>query len=224
MTDPKVVNYVKFNLILIDERQQHYSQPKRELCSLKMVLDKENYLLYGCRNLIIETNARYLFGMLNNPGRLPNTTINHWISEIRHYQFTLVYKEEKTFGLDGLSRRKGYPGDKKTRRFNDRTDNEGKELAFQKKTLGLSDLLPLEEFWEEIDTRTGFFQETKKDLVIFKKDLQEILRETRAEELAIRKLIREKGCTPEHKMFLGLKLGQKMVPDLEEWDATSEEN
>jgi len=146
MTDPKVINYVKFSSILMDERQQCYSQPKRELCSLKIVLDEENYLLYRCRNLIIKTDAKYLFGMLNNPGRLPNTTINCWVSEIRHYQFTLVHKEEKTFGPDRLSRRKGYSGDKKTRRFNDGTDDEREELAFQKKTPELSDLLPLEEF------------------------------------------------------------------------------
>jgi len=42
--------------------------------------------------------------------------------------------------------------------------------------------------------------------------------------LATRKLIKEEGYTLEHKIFLGLKLGQRMIPDLEGWDVTLEEN
>jgi len=33
--DPKKIHYVKFNSLLMDPRQQRYSQPKRELCGLR---------------------------------------------------------------------------------------------------------------------------------------------------------------------------------------------
>jgi len=63
-----------------------------------------------------------------------NATINHWLSEIRNFQFTLVHKEEKAFGPDRLSRRKGYPGERENHKFNNRMDNEGAALDFKKKT------------------------------------------------------------------------------------------
>jgi len=33
--DPRKIYYVKFNSLLMDPRQQRYSQPKRELCGLR---------------------------------------------------------------------------------------------------------------------------------------------------------------------------------------------
>jgi len=42
--EPKHIHYVKFNSLLMDERQQRYSQPKRELCSLRRALKQEVYL------------------------------------------------------------------------------------------------------------------------------------------------------------------------------------
>jgi len=65
------------------------------------------YLFQGCWDFIVETNAKYLAGILNNPGKIPNVTINYWVNYIRmNFFFELVHKKEKTFGLDGLSRRK----------------------------------------------------------------------------------------------------------------------
>ncbi|KXN85050.1 Pro-Pol polyprotein [Leucoagaricus sp. SymC.cos] len=115
-----------------------------------MLLDKERYLLWGCRNLVIKTDAKYLFGMLNNPGKLPNATINHWVSEIRNFQFILVHKEGKTFGPDGLSRQRYYPGDKTTRNFDDGTDDKGEEFELEKATPETSDPLPLDNLGERI--------------------------------------------------------------------------
>ncbi|KXN90368.1 hypothetical protein AN958_04237 [Leucoagaricus sp. SymC.cos] len=86
--NPKIINYVKFNFILMDECQQCYSQLKQELCGLKMLLDEERYLLWGYRNLVIETDAKYLFRMLNNPGKLLNAMINCWVSGIMLYKAT----------------------------------------------------------------------------------------------------------------------------------------
>ena len=74
--EPKRIHYMKFNSLLMGDRQQRYSQPKRELCGLRHTLEQEAYLLKGCRNFIVETDTKYLAGMLNNPGKMPNVTIN----------------------------------------------------------------------------------------------------------------------------------------------------
>ena len=42
--EPKHIHYIKFNSLLMDERQQRYSQPKRELCDLRRTLEQEVYL------------------------------------------------------------------------------------------------------------------------------------------------------------------------------------
>jgi len=56
---------------------------------------------------VVETNAKYLMGMLNNLGKMPNTTINRWVDYIcTNFFFEIVHKKGKMFGPDGLSRRK----------------------------------------------------------------------------------------------------------------------
>ena len=57
--DPKKIHYVKFNSLLMDPQQQRYSQPKQELCGLRQALEQKIYLFKGCRNFIVETNAKY---------------------------------------------------------------------------------------------------------------------------------------------------------------------
>ena len=90
---------MKFNSLLIDPRQQRYSQPKKELCDLKQVLEQEIHLFRGCRNFIMEINVKYLIDMLNNPGKISNTTINRWVNYIcTNFFFEIVYKKGKTFG------------------------------------------------------------------------------------------------------------------------------
>jgi len=75
-------------------------------------LEQEIYLFRGYRNFIVETDAKYLMGMLNNPEKMPNATINRWVDYIQtHFFFKIVHKKGKTFGPDSLSRRKWYPGD-----------------------------------------------------------------------------------------------------------------
>ncbi|KAF9441004.1 hypothetical protein P691DRAFT_685416, partial [Macrolepiota fuliginosa MF-IS2] len=97
--------------------------------------------------------------MLNNPGNLPNATINRWVDFIRtNFHFTLVHKMGKTFGPDGLSRRKWYPGDKTTRQFDDGSDDEGEDFTLVKADPNGEDPLPLEDFYDDIDTRTGHMQ------------------------------------------------------------------
>ena len=36
----------------------------------------ENILLQRCRNFVVETDMKYLAGMLNNPGKISNATVN----------------------------------------------------------------------------------------------------------------------------------------------------
>jgi len=97
--DPKKIHYVKFNLLLMDPRQQRYSQPKGELCGLRRALEQEIYLFRGCRNFIVETDAKYLMGMLNNPGKMPNATINRWVDYTRtNFFFEIVHKKKRHLG------------------------------------------------------------------------------------------------------------------------------
>jgi len=74
--DPKKIHYIKFNSLLMDPQQQRYFQPKRELCGLRQALEQEIYLFKEYRNFIVKTDAKYLIGMLNNPGKMLNATIN----------------------------------------------------------------------------------------------------------------------------------------------------
>ena len=103
--------FVKFGSITMNDREAHFSQPKRELFGLKRALKACEYLLIGCRTLIVETDAKYIHGMLNHPEMGPNTTINRWIEQILMFHFEIRHVSGKTFGPDGLSCREKQPGD-----------------------------------------------------------------------------------------------------------------
>ncbi|KNZ76518.1 hypothetical protein J132_09990 [Termitomyces sp. J132] len=65
----------KLESITLNEREARFSQPKRELYGLMRALQANKYWLVGCRKLVVETDAKYLKGMLSNPGVRPNATI-----------------------------------------------------------------------------------------------------------------------------------------------------
>ena len=109
----KIKVFVKFGHITLNDREATYSQPKRELFGLKRALEVNEYLLIGCRKLIVETDAKYLKGMLNHLEIGPNATINRWIEKVLMYHFEIRHVAGKTFGPDGLSRRNEQPGDEK---------------------------------------------------------------------------------------------------------------
>jgi hypothetical protein len=69
--------------------------------------------LIGIQNLIIKVDARYIKGMLWNPDISPSASINRWIFAILMFHFTLVHVPGMHHTLDGLSRQKPQPGDKK---------------------------------------------------------------------------------------------------------------
>ena len=74
---------------------------KRELFGLKRDLKASEYLLIGCINSVVETDAKYIHGMLNPPEMGPNATINRWIEKILMFHFELWHVAGKMFGPDG---------------------------------------------------------------------------------------------------------------------------
>ena len=63
------------------------------------------------RNLVIEVDAKYIKGMLNNPDVVPSASINRWILSILMFHFTLVHVPGTHHRPDRLSRRCPQPGD-----------------------------------------------------------------------------------------------------------------
>ena len=63
--------------------------------------------LIGVRNLVVEMDAAYIKGMINNPDLQPNATINRWIAGILLFSFKLRHIPAADFRYtDGLSRRR----------------------------------------------------------------------------------------------------------------------
>jgi hypothetical protein len=162
--------FVKFGSITMNEREARFSQPKRELFGLKRALEASEYLLIGCRKLIIEMDAKYIDGMLNHPEMGPNATINRWIEKILMFHFTLRHVSGKTFGPDGLSRREFQEGDQVYPPDEDHA--EVKEPPVLIVTEGSEAPLKFEDFKDEIDTRGGYLLELARDEGDFSKDLE----------------------------------------------------
>ncbi|KAI0351155.1 hypothetical protein OH77DRAFT_1380533, partial [Trametes cingulata] len=89
----------------LNAREAAYSQPKLELYGLFRALKACKRTLIGIRNLVIEVDARYIRGMLNNPDEVPGASMNRWIVTILTFHFRLVHVPGVLHGPDGLSRR-----------------------------------------------------------------------------------------------------------------------
>ena len=119
----------RFGSISWNERESNYSQPKIELYGLFRALHALRLHLVGVRNLIVEMDAVFIRGMLNNPDVQPNAVINRWIAAILLFDFKLVHvPADKHQGPDGLSRRKPAEGE---------NDEEDDPEEWIDKTLGL---------------------------------------------------------------------------------------
>ena len=95
-----------------NERESNYSQPKIELYGLFRTLKAVQTHILGVKRLIVEVDAKYIKGMINNPDVQPNATINRWIAGILLFDFELVHvPATKHTGADGLSRRPAAPED-----------------------------------------------------------------------------------------------------------------
>jgi hypothetical protein len=95
---------LRFGSISWNEREARYSQAKIELYGLFCTLCALRFHLVGIHNLVVEMDALYIHGMLNNPDLQPNATINRWITAILLFNFKLNHvSAEKQHGPDGLS-------------------------------------------------------------------------------------------------------------------------
>jgi hypothetical protein len=103
--NPKRRYYNRFGSITLNERESRFSQPKLEIYGLYRTLRNLRIYLVGIRNLVVEVDARYIKGMLQNPDIAPNATINRWITLIMLFHFTLVHVPSSKHGPDGLSSR-----------------------------------------------------------------------------------------------------------------------
>ena len=102
----------RFGSITFNDRESRYSQAKLELYGLFRALKHTQLFTIGVKRLIVEMDAKFIKGMLNNPTLHPNDAINRWISAILLFNFELVHvPAEKHTGADGLSRRPRDPND-----------------------------------------------------------------------------------------------------------------
>ena len=177
INDPKRHYYAKFGSRNLNDREARFSQPKRELFGLKEALRLNKKWLIAARKLIVETDAKYIKGMLENPDMMPNAAINRWISEILMYHFTIRHKAGKTFGPDGLSRRPKQPNDPPIDVDSADEDDELMPGPPEVIMANPSEVSPLniEDFVDSIDTRGGFYQGVAKSIENFDEELSQAL-------------------------------------------------
>jgi len=101
--NPRKRYFARFGSISLNEREQRFSQPKLELYGLFRALRAYKIYIVGVRNLIIEVDAQYIRGMLNNPNTAPSASVNRWIVSILTFHFELRHVPGKIHGPDGLS-------------------------------------------------------------------------------------------------------------------------
>ncbi len=157
--NPKTRYYCQFGSITLNECKANFSQPKRELYGLHLALIACKNWVWGSRNLIVETHAKYILGMLRNPDSVPNAAINRWIEAILLFQFKLVHVPGKVHGPDGLSRRDFQPGDDEYGRLEEDMEVEHDPLEYDASQEPVP--LEFEEFSDRIDTRHGYVTITR---------------------------------------------------------------
>ncbi|KAJ3564557.1 hypothetical protein NP233_g8218 [Leucocoprinus birnbaumii] len=101
----------RFGSLTLSDRESRYSQAKLELFGLFRALKDCRIWVVGVKNLVVEVDAKYIKGMINNPDIQPNATINRWISAILLFDFRLRHVPGHSHGPDGLSRRPPAPED-----------------------------------------------------------------------------------------------------------------
>ena len=221
LEDKKKKTYARFGSILLNEREQRFSQPKHELYGLLRALDACYYWLIGVRNLVVETDAKYLRGMLENPEMGPNATINQWIDQIEMFHFELRHVAGKTFGPDGLSRRPGNEGDECYKSPEDEIDEVSGPPSYSKLHQDDPDPLDFEDFKHEIDTRGGYVQEEieapdKREAVsieCFQIECDDAKAKVELEKASARKVMLEGKLNPQHQEFLETYVVNLLLPD-----------
>ena len=220
--------YARFGSITLNEREARMSQPKRELYGLLRALEAASYWLLGARKLIVETDAKYLSGMLRNPGMGPNATVNRWIDKILMFHFKLQHVQGKTFGADGLSRRDPQPGDEIFPNSEEHEDEPLGPLEVLPDPNGGEPPLEFESFKDQIDSRGGYVQQLALDISDFQDELD---REIAINEQHV-KIVKERidkdpdneESSAEQKDFLRTFVVSTLIPGLEaRYDEQKEE-
>ena len=210
--------FVKFGSITLKDREARFSQPKRELFGLKRALEACEYLLIGCRKLIVETDAKYIHGMLNHPEMGPNATINRWIEKILMYHFELRHVPGVCFGPDGLSRREQQPGDETYPDDEDTGEiNDPPVLIMEE---GVEPPLPFDDFKGEIDTRGGYQQNLAQSVSCFGQEITRAVKQRQIEGLMMLEQLtqdKESKKDPDKDQLLQF-VNQKLLPDKSEID------
>jgi hypothetical protein len=102
----------RYGSITWNEVEQRYSQAKLELYGLFRALKATKMYIVGLKNFVVEVDAKYIKGMINNPDIQPSATINRWIAGILLFGFKLRHVSAKDHApADGLSRRRKSPDD-----------------------------------------------------------------------------------------------------------------
>ena len=102
----------RFGSITFNDRESRYSQAKLELYGLFRALKQTQLYTIGVKKFVVEMDAKFIKGMINNPTLHPNDAINRWIAVILLFDFDLVHvPADKHTGADGLSRRPRAPED-----------------------------------------------------------------------------------------------------------------
>ncbi|SJL13043.1 uncharacterized protein ARMOST_16479 [Armillaria ostoyae] len=193
----------------MNERKARFSQPKRELYGLLRALKACQYWLIGIRNLVVETDAQYIKGMLSNPGMGPNATINRWIEDILMFHFTLRHVKGSTFPADGLSRRDAQPGDEVHPDLKDYELEDHGPLKFEVAE-GTSTLpKEIDEFKNEIDSRGGYMYTLATSIDDFAVELED----ARSREQELRDLYLAQEDTDE--TICQFLKATPLIPDLE---------
>ena len=202
--DPKRHYYAKFGSKPLNEREARFSQPKRELFGLKKALRLNKRWLFGARKLIVETDAKYIKGMLENPDMMPTATINRWIDEILLYHFTLRHKAGATFGPDGLSRRTPQTDDPSYEPCSDDEEDSAELPEFEVADPTEPQPLPIEDFVDKIDSRRGYYQGIAKSLDDFQTELDsaDLQRFSEKELLQFKLGKARKELTTEHTQYV----------------------
>jgi len=100
----------RYGSISWNSRESNYSQAKLELYGLFRALHAVRLHIFGLSQIVVEVDAKYIKGMLNNPDIQPNATINRWIAAILLFNPEIIHvPAERHTGADGLSRRPPHP-------------------------------------------------------------------------------------------------------------------
>lgn len=216
LNDPKRHYYAKFGSKVMNDCEARFSQPKRELFGMKEALRLNKQILFGVRKLIVETDAKYIKGMLQNPDMMPTATINRWIDEISMFQFTLRHKAGATFGPDGLSRRSLQAGDPVYEPCSDDEEEVSGEIEFEVADPTEPQPLSIEEFVDQIDTRHGFLYNVASSVNDFDKELSEADTKRSKEQSVLQAFLRKKDLTKDRVQLVQQLVGALALPVLDE--------